>query len=64
MALLAWSIAWIKESRTRYWNQEASECQAEETGFCFLGSMEQFEVFIVQCYLSKPGFRGFVSSEN
>lgn len=32
MASLDWSIAWANESRIRNWNQEASECQAKETG--------------------------------
>lgn len=35
-----------KESRMRGWSQKVFECQAEGTGSCLLGSVEELEVFI------------------
>lgn len=35
-----------EESRMRGWSQDAFEYETEGTGFCFLRSVEQLEVFI------------------
>lgn len=46
-----------KESRMRGWSQKVFECQAEGTGFCLLGSVEQLEVFMWFRRLVKPWFQ-------